>query len=229
VTFSLYTAVVPSYLQILDGLCGLMDKAESFCSQQGMVPEQIIEARLAEDMHPFNYQVKSAAVHSLGAIEGVRRGVFSPDTSKPPQSFAALKARVVETHAGLSALEPGEVDGFIGRDMRFSFGERHIDYRAEEFLLSFSQPNFYFHATTAYDIMRWKGVQIGKPAGSSERRPAEAAVRPMIPADRPARFCRNGSEMRPGVRAARRGGAVCTARGSRRLWQELPHRRRDRQ
>jgi hypothetical protein len=50
----------------------------------------------------------------------------------------------------------------MGRDMRFSFGERHIDFRAEEFLLSFSQPNFYFHATTAYDILRSQGVPIGK-------------------------------------------------------------------
>jgi hypothetical protein len=161
-SFSLYSAVVPSYLQILDGLSGLLDKAESFCSEKGIAPEQLIEARLAEDMQPFAYQVKSSAVHSLGAIEGVRRGVFSPDMTKPPESFAALKTRIAETRAGLSAIAPGEVDGFIGRDMRFSFGERHMDFRAEEFLLSFSQPNFYFHATTAYDILRWKGVPIGK-------------------------------------------------------------------
>jgi hypothetical protein len=161
-SISLYAAVVPSYLQILEGVSGLLDKAESFCSEKGMAPERIIEARLAEDMHPFAYQVKSTAVHSLGANEGVRRGVFSPDTTKPPESFAALKARIAETRAGLQAIAPGEVDGFIGRDMRFSFGERHIDFRAEEFLLSFSQPNFYFHATTAYDILRWKGVPIGK-------------------------------------------------------------------
>jgi uncharacterized protein len=161
-SFSLYSAVVPSYLQILDGVSGLLDKAEVFCSEKGIAPEQIIDARLAEDMHPFAYQVKSTAVHSLGAIEGVRRGVFSPDMTKPPESFAELKARIGETRAGLQAIAPGEMDGFVGRDMRFSFGERHIDFRAEEFLLSFSQPNFYFHATTAYDILRWKGVQIGK-------------------------------------------------------------------
>jgi uncharacterized protein len=161
-TLSLYSAVVPSYLQILESLSGLLDKAESFCSEKGMAPEQIIEARLAADMHSFAYQVKSAAVHSMGAIEGVRRGVFSPDTTKPPESFAALKTRIAEARAGLEAVAPGEVDGFVGRDMRFSFGERHIDFRAEEFLLSFSQPNFYFHATTVYDILRWKGVEIGK-------------------------------------------------------------------
>lgn len=161
-SFSLYSAIVPSYLQILESVAGLLDKAESFCSEKGLAAAQLIQARLAEDMQPFAYQVKSTAVHSLGAIVGVRRGVFSPDTTTPPESFAALKTRIAETCAGLRAIAPGEVDGFMGRDMRFSFGERHIDFRAEEFLLSFSQPNFYFHATTAYDILRWKGVQIGK-------------------------------------------------------------------
>jgi uncharacterized protein len=161
-TFSLYSAIVPTYLQILESLSGLLDQAESFCSEKGIAPEQIIQARLADDMHPFAYQVKSAAVHSLGAIEGARRGVFTPDRTEPPDSFAALKARIAETRSGLQSIEPGEVDGLVGRDMRFSFGERHIDFRAEEFLLSLSQPNFYFHATTAYDILRWQGVPIGK-------------------------------------------------------------------
>ncbi|MGO9946372.1 MAG: DUF1993 family protein [Steroidobacteraceae bacterium] len=80
----------------------------------------------------------------------------------PPQEFAALKARIVETLAALEAVDAAEIDSFVGRDMRFAFGDRHIDFTAENFLLSFSQPNFYFHATTAYDILRAKGVQIGK-------------------------------------------------------------------
>jgi hypothetical protein len=122
----------------------------------------MLQARLAGDMQPFAYQVKSTVVHSLGAIEGVRRGVFSPDTTAPPQTFAALRARIVETLAALEAVEAAEVDSFVGRDMRFAFGDRHIDFTAENFLLSFSQPNFYFHAATTYDILRWKGVPIGK-------------------------------------------------------------------
>ena len=65
-SLSLYSALVPAYLQILEGLSGLLDKAESFCSEKGIAPGQIIEARLAEDMLPFAYQVKSTAVHSLG-------------------------------------------------------------------------------------------------------------------------------------------------------------------
>jgi uncharacterized protein len=161
-TFSLYAATVPSYLQILQAVSGLLDKAEVFCDQGGIASHEIIQARLAEDMLPFAYQVKSTAVHSLGAIEGVRRCVFSPDTTPPPENFAALKARIVETLAALEAIEPAEVDAFIGREMRFAFGDRHVDYTAENFLLSFSQPNFYFHATTTYAILRWKGVSLGK-------------------------------------------------------------------
>src|SRR5258706_10829142 len=113
-------------------------------------------------MGPLPYRVKSTGVHSLGWIEGVAKGVFSPDTTPPPENFAALKARIAETLAALEAIDPAEVDGFVGRDMRFAVGDRRIDYAAEEFLLSFSQPNFYFHATTAYDLLRWKGVPLGK-------------------------------------------------------------------
>jgi hypothetical protein len=161
-SFSLYAATIPSYIQILGAVAGLIDKAEAFCSEKGLTPQDILQARLAADMHPFAYQVKSTAVHSIGAIEGVRKGTFSPDTTTPPQDFAALKARVIETIAALEAIKATEIDSFIGRDMRFAFGDRRVDFTAENFLLSFSQPNFYFHAATTYDILRWKGLPIGK-------------------------------------------------------------------
>jgi len=161
-SFSLYAATIPSYLQILGSVSELIAKAESFCTEKGLAPREIIEARLAPDMFPFAYQVKSTAVHSLGAIEGVRRGVFSPDTTAPPDSFPALRERIAHAIAALEGVERAEVDGFVGRDMRFSFGDRNMEFTAENFLLSFSQPNFYFHAATTYDILRWKGVTIGK-------------------------------------------------------------------
>jgi hypothetical protein len=161
-SFSLYAATIPSYRQILEAVGGLLGKAEAFCTDKGIAPAQIIQARLAEDMLPFAYQVKSTVVHSQGAIEGVRKGLFSPDTTPLPETFAALKARIADGLSALEAIKPDEIDSFVGRDVRFAFGERHVDYVAENFLLSFSQPNFYFHATTAYDILRWKGVPIGK-------------------------------------------------------------------
>ncbi len=160
--FSLYAATVPSYIQILGSVSRLLGKAEEYCNDKGVAPEEIIQLRLAEDMLPFCYQVKSTAVHSLGAIEGVRRGTFSPDMTPPPDTFAALNARLADTLAALEAIAPEEIDSFLGRDMRFVLGDRQMDFTAENFLLSFSQPNFYFHATTAYDLLRWKGVPIGK-------------------------------------------------------------------
>ena len=161
-TFSLYSATIPSYQQTLGAVTGLLVSAEKFCAEKHLAPEEIIGARLAQDMLPFAYQVKSTAVHSLGSIEGVRRGVFSPDMTPPPQTFAALKARVAEALAALAEITPAEVDGFVGRDMRFEFGQRRLEFTAENFLLSFSLPNFYFHAATAYDILRWKGAPLGK-------------------------------------------------------------------
>jgi uncharacterized protein len=159
---SLYAATIPSYLQVLQSVSGLLSKAQSFCAEKGVDPGSIIQARLAEDMLPFAYQIRATATHSLGAIEAVRKGVFAPDLTPPPETFAALEAKIAETLSSLAQIKQAEVDAFVGRDMRFSFKDRHIDFAGEDFLLSFSQPNFYFHATTAYDILRWKGVAIGK-------------------------------------------------------------------
>jgi hypothetical protein len=159
---SLYAATVPSYRQILGAVSALVRTAQAFCADKGIDPPELIQARLAPDMLPFAYQVKSTAVHSLGAIEGVRRGVFSPDMTPPPETFAALEARIMGALSALEAIQPAEVESFVGRDMRFEYGSRRIEFTAEEFLLSFSQPNFYFHAATAYDILRWKGVPLGK-------------------------------------------------------------------
>lgn len=161
-SFSLYAATIPGYQQTLGAMSRLLDKAEAFCGEQGLAPAQLIQAHLAPDMLPFAYQVKSTAVHSIGAISGVRTGVFSPDETVPPDTFAALKARMSETLVALDAISVAEVDGFLGRDVRFSLKDRYLDFTAENFLLSFSLPNFYFHASTAYDILRWKGMPLSK-------------------------------------------------------------------
>ena len=159
---SLHAATIPSYLQILSSVSRLVGKAEEWCAEKNLPPAELILARLAPDMLPFAYQVKSTVVHSIGAVEGVRKGLFAPDRNPTLETFAGLKNQVDEAIVALGAIEPPEMEGFIGRDMRFEFGERRMDFTAEDFLLSFSQPNFYFHSATAYDILRWKGLPIGK-------------------------------------------------------------------
>ncbi len=161
-TISLYDAIIPTQLQIVRAAAALIVKAQAFCEDRAIPPEDMMQAKLAEDMLPFAYQVKSIAVHSIGAIEGVRKGMFGPDINPPPADFAGLADRLAAAIAGLEELDPAEVESFIGRDMQFVFRDFTLDFTAENFLLSFSQPNFYFHATTAYDILRWKGMPIGK-------------------------------------------------------------------
>lgn len=167
---SLHAAIVPSLLQVLDAVSALQDKAEAFCAERGVAPATVLQTRLIADMHPYAYQVKSVAVHSQGAIEGVRKGAFSPDNTTPPDSFDGLRARLAEARAVVAGIEPEEMERFETMPMAFVFGTHRIDFTAVNFLLSFSQPNFYFHATTAYDILRMLGAPIGKTAFMGKQR-----------------------------------------------------------
>ena len=159
---SLHAAYVPSALQMLGTVCHLVDKAESWCEENGTAEKDIIGARIIEDMLPWCYQVKCVAEHTQGSMEGVRKGVYSPDLNPPPTSFAALRDKLSAAREVMEALTEDEMEDLIGQPMRFEFKDRRLDFTAEKFLLSFSQPNFYFHCATAYDILRMKGVPVGK-------------------------------------------------------------------
>jgi hypothetical protein len=161
-SLSLYHATIPTFIQILGAVSGLLDKAEAFCVEHSLPPADLIAARLADDMRPFAFQVKCAAQHSFGAIEGVRSGTFALDISPPPSDFAGLRGCVADAIEGLEGVGYSELDAYIGKPVRFQGGLTRLDFVAEEMLLSFAQPNFHFHATTAYDILRWKGLPLGK-------------------------------------------------------------------
>lgn len=161
-TISLYDAVVPSQLQIIAAVRALVDKARTHCEETGTDPAEIIGARLIEDMAPFSYQVKCCREHSLGAIEALRKGVFTPSTALPADNWDGLYAYLDEATTGLEAIDAKDMDAYVGKPMKFSFKDMEIPFTAENFLLSFAQPNFYFHATTAYDLLRRQGFQIGK-------------------------------------------------------------------
>jgi hypothetical protein len=161
-TISLYDAVVPSNLQILGAIDALIDKAAAFCAENGKAESELIEARLAPDMLPFGYQVKSCVGHSIGGIEGVQAGTYSPDMKPWPTDFAGLHAVIRGAIASLKAIDRDSFDALADADTEFRFGESRMPFTGANFLLSFSQPNFYFHATTAYAILRAQGVKIGK-------------------------------------------------------------------
>ena len=155
---SLHAATVPTMLQLLGAAHGWIDKA----SDHGLSETTMASSRLIEDMLPFSYQIKSMAHHSKGAIEGLRAGVFGPDMTEPPTTCDGLHARLTEAEEFLRALDPAELDGLAAGTMRFAYQEIDVPFTPTDFLLSFSQPNFFFHATTAYGILRAAGVPVGK-------------------------------------------------------------------
>jgi len=159
---SLHAAYVPSALQMLGTANHLIDTAEKWCADNACEHSEFIGANIYDDMLPWSYQVKCVAEHTQGSIEGVRKGVYSPDLNPPPTSFDDLRTKLAGATEFMSALTEDEMEAMIGQPMRFEFKDRGMDFTAEDFLLSFSQPNFYFHCATAYNILRMKGVPVGK-------------------------------------------------------------------
>jgi hypothetical protein len=158
---SLYDVSVPSYLQILTALSGVLDRGASFCAEKGIDPQTFVETRLFPDMLPLSFQIASVAKHSLGAIEGAKAGVFSPP-KEPNTDYAGLQKIIADTRGTLEGLKADDVNALEGKDMIFDLGATKLPFVVEDFILTFSLPNFHFHATTAYDILRTKGVPLGK-------------------------------------------------------------------
>jgi hypothetical protein len=158
---SLYDVSVGTYLQILGAASGFLAKGREHCEKNGIDLKQVVETRLVPDMLPFRFQVVAVAHHSLGAIQGVEAGVFRPPTV-PDLDYPGLEKLVADARTGLLAYKREAIEALEGKDVQFKLGERGMPFIARDFLLSFSLPNFYFHATTAYDMLRMKGVPIGK-------------------------------------------------------------------
>ena len=159
---SLHDAIIPNWLQQLQSTQRLLAKAQQWAEGQGIGERDLLTARLAEDMLPLAYQVKSCREHTAGAIAKCREGVFSPAMEPPPLSYAELDAKLGGAIAEIEALDPDELEAMAGKDVAFVMGETRIEFTVQDFLLSFSTPNLYFHAATAYDILRMKGMPIGK-------------------------------------------------------------------
>lgn len=153
---SLHAAFVPSCRQIIGGCLNVLTKAEA----AGI--DALADAKLAPDMYPLTFQIAQVAKHSEGAIDGVRAGLFSPGGGLRDADYASFKAFLTQADAALAAVTEAEMESFIGGTTVFVFGERKLPFRSEDFLLSFSQPNFYFHASMVYAIFRNKGLALGK-------------------------------------------------------------------
>ena len=161
-TISLYEVSVPSYLQTLTAAHAFMKKGREFCVGEGLAEGDIAGLRLAPDMQPFSFQIVSIAHHSKGAIEGVLSGAFAPPSMTSDHDFDGLLSLISGAIERLEQISPQDLDAKSDGRVDFSLGKHVIPFKAANFLLSFSLPNFYFHTATAYDLLRRQGVPLGK-------------------------------------------------------------------
>lgn len=158
---SLYDGTVARFEQTLSATLGFLEKGHAHCEENGIDLDEIVETRLHPDMLPFRFQVISTVHHSAGALVGVKKGEFRPPETAD-QDYKVLRGMVEEALNAIQAVDRNELDSQGTADITFRMGKNSIPFTVEDFLLSFSIPNFYFHATTTYDILRSKGVPVGK-------------------------------------------------------------------
>jgi hypothetical protein len=161
--FDLYAAFVPTIRQLLGALPGVIAKAEQFAADGEGSDADLLEARLAEDMWPLPWHIRACWMHSAYSLDQLRGTGFTPDFTSIPASWDDMRALVAEAEQRLAAATPEEVNAIATREIDFVLGGKpRFSLPGERFLLGFNLPNFQFHATTFYDILRMKGVPLSK-------------------------------------------------------------------
>lgn len=161
-SISLYDLSVPTFLQTVNGLAAVLDRADEHCTKTGSDPDDFVDVRLIDDMAPFHFQIEAAWHHAVWGLEAARTGAFTPPAPVGRVPFRELQGMMEQAKRALEAYEPGEVNRWAGKHLDLQIGPRKLAFTSETLILSFSMPNFFFHAVTAYDILRMRGVPIGK-------------------------------------------------------------------
>lgn len=160
-TISMYAASVPVFKQILGSLSDLLDKADAHTAAKKIDPNALLQARLFPDMFPLTRQIIIAADFAKGACARLA-GAEVPKYEDTEQSFAELKTRIAKTLAFIDTLAQDRIDGSEERDITTSAGPNSKSFKGQTYLLNYALPQFFFHATTAYAILRHNGIEIGK-------------------------------------------------------------------
>ena len=161
-SISFYDASVGAYQQVLGSVAAILEKGATFASESDIDLDEIVATRLRDDMMPFHFQVVSVCHHSWGALQGMRDGRFSPPSFDLDKDYQGLQTLVGEARDGVASVSESAAADLTDKSMVFVIGDREMPFTNQNFLLSFSLPNFYFHATTTYDILRMLGVPLGK-------------------------------------------------------------------
>jgi hypothetical protein len=158
---SLYHASVPVFLQMLKALDGVLSKAEANAVERKIDPAVFLAARLAPDMHPLPNQIQLASDQVKGSVSRLT-GREVPRFEDNEVTFDDLHARIAKTRDYVKTFSEADFDGSAERQITMKLGSRELSFVGQQYLYNFVLPNFYFHVTTAYNILRHNGVPLTK-------------------------------------------------------------------
>jgi uncharacterized protein len=160
-SITMYQASAPRFVNTLNNLSAILDKAQAHAEAKKIDPAVLVSARLYPDMFALARQVQTACDTAKGAVARLG-GVENPRYEDTEQTFAELKARIAKTIEFIGTVKPEQIDGSEDKEIVLKLGGREVKFAGMQYLLGFAQPNFYFHVTTAYDILRHNGVELVK-------------------------------------------------------------------
>jgi hypothetical protein len=158
---SMYQASAPRFVNILKNLSAILDKAQAYADARKIDPTVLTSSRLYPDMFTLARQVQTACDTAKGAVARLA-GIEIPKYEDTEQTLAELKARIAKTIDFIGTVKAAQIDGSEDKSIVLKIRGQDVNYTGMQYLLGFAHPNFYFHVTTAYDILRHNGVEIGK-------------------------------------------------------------------
>jgi len=160
-SLSMYQASVPVFLRNLKNLSAILDKGLANAEARKIDPTVFVNARLAPDMHALARQIQIATDTAKGC--GARlAGIEVPSYEDTETTFPELQARIAKTMAFLQGFTAAQIDGSEDRAITLKMRAGDVNFTGQNYLLNFALPNFFFHYTTAYAILRHNGVDVGK-------------------------------------------------------------------
>ena len=158
---SIYEAAIPPLKRTLSNLAAILLKGEQYADAKKVEHHVLLNSRLFVDMYPLTRQIQIATDMSKGA--GARlAGIEIPKYEDSETSFAELQARIAKTIAFLDSIDPDQLAGAETREVTITVRKVDLKFSGQDYLLKWVLPNVYFHVTTAYDILRHNGVELGK-------------------------------------------------------------------
>jgi hypothetical protein len=160
-TISMYQASAPVFDRMLGNLAAILAKAAAWAETRKIDPAVLLAARLAPDMFPFTRQLQIACDFGKGTCARLA-GLEPPKYEDNETTFAEFQARIAKTRAYIATISAAQIDGSEERRIRFKAGARELEFKGQDYLTGFALPNFYFHYTMAYAILRHNGLGLVK-------------------------------------------------------------------